>query len=59
MPNYYIKISGAAWNVEGNTKQDAINTIQNHSHVYCTFIALEIGKDCDENGYPIKKEETK
>lgn len=55
MPRYYIKISGAAWDIQGNTPDEAINSIRKISEVYCNFRALEIGKDCDELGYEIRK----
>jgi hypothetical protein len=52
---FYIKISGAAWDITGPTAQDAINSIKTHAYAYCGFTALEIGVDCDENGYELPK----
>ena len=54
MPRYYIKISGSAFNIEGETPEEALEIIKTHLHVYCHFQILEIGKDVDENGWPIK-----
>lgn len=53
MPAYYIKISGSAWGIEATTKEAAINEVKKIAHVYCHFTALEIGKDVDDNGYPL------
>lgn len=50
---YYLKISGSAMNVPGKTPDEAIEYIRNHMHCYCFVQALEIGKDVDEQGWPI------
>lgn len=54
MKRYYIKISGAAWNIEGNTPKEAIDSIRKFCDCYVGFNALEIGVDCDELGYEIR-----
>lgn len=55
MPSYYIKITGSAWDVEAATPEEAIDLLRNCTHAYCSFTALEIGKDVDDKGWPIEK----
>lgn len=52
MKSYYLKISGSAFGVEGNTPEEAIESIKNHLHVYCTITPQEIG--IDSLGWPIE-----
>lgn len=58
MPKYYIKFTGAAWDIEAASKPEAIRQIEKVMHCYCSPTAYEIGKDVDEYGYP-KQQETK
>ena len=55
MARYYIKISGGAFDVAGKTPAEAWDAIRAHCEVYCTPTILEIGKDVDEQGWPIDK----
>lgn len=48
---YYLKITGSAWDVRATTPEEAIDQIRVHAHNYCSITALEIGVECDENGY--------
>lgn len=55
--HFYIKFSGAAWNIIADTPEAAWQQIKDHLHVYCTPNVKEIGKDCDENGYDFPKDD--
>ena len=55
MKRYYIKFSGAAWNISASTPDEAWKQIRKNLDCYCSPQFLEIGKDCDESGWPIKK----
>ena len=54
MPKYYIKFTGAAWDIEAPSKSEAVRLIEKIMHCYCSPTAYEIGKDVDEYGYPKK-----
>lgn len=55
MKQFYIKISGSAFGIEANDEKEAIEQVKKIAACYCSFTALEIGKDVDELGYPIEK----
>lgn len=56
MPRYYIKFSGSAWDISGETPEAAVKSIGSHLECYATISAYEIRKDVDELGWPITPE---
>jgi len=57
MAKYYIKISGSIWNMDGMDKKDIEKQLQNMPiDVFCSFHVMEIGVDCDELGYTIRRD---
>lgn len=55
---YYIKISGSAWDIQADSPEAAWKQIREHCEAYCFYNVLEIGKDVNELGWPLKKEPT-
>ena len=53
MKRYYIKISGAAWDIQADTPEQAWESIKNFVYCYVSHDCQEIGVDCDELGYKI------
>lgn len=54
---FYIKFSGSAFDIRAETPEQAVAQIRKILDCYATITTLEIGKDVDELGWPIRKEE--
>lgn len=60
MPRYYVKMSGAIWDMPATDKSDIERLVKQQTlWPYLQFTYLEIGKDCDENGWPLPKDKEK
>jgi hypothetical protein len=61
MPNtqrqFYIKFSGSAFGLTADSPEQAWEQIRKNLDVLCTPNILEIGKDVDELGWPIRKDQ--
>jgi hypothetical protein len=50
---FYIKFSGAAWDIRAESPEQAWKDIRDYLYCYCTSDIQEINVDCDELGYKV------
>lgn len=59
MPRYKVSFSGSAMPVEADSPEHAWKLIRESVWCYCGFDIKEIGKEVDEQGWPIKQQVVK